>query len=284
MLENFTLHILNSSILVAFKKLWKLVAIVVNASLFWTGATFVCTAVFPLIIIFSKNKTQKNRWARLCIQYTFKVFLWSLELWQVIKIKKTGLEKLSDMRGHYLICNHPTLIDTVIIMAHFKDIQCIVKGELWSHPILGMIVRTAGYIPNNAPPEEFLKICQQQLDNGFNILIFPEGTRTRHGSPLTLKRGLSNLALATNHNIQALTLSINNPLLTKEVLWYTIPDSRSHIDLTFGKLFLLDECKQELPRPIRARALTKSIQNYYNGFLGYEWLRFRDKKSHYYIA
>ena len=252
-----------------FKKIWQLFAVILNALFFWTGATFVCIIIFPLIVILSRNQTQKNRWARFCIQYTFKAFLYSLEVWQVIKVTKIGLEKLANMRGNYLICNHPTLLDTIIIMAHFQNIQCIVKGKLWSHPILGFIVRTAGYIPNSAPPEEFLKVCQQQLDNGFNILIFPEGTRTSHGSPLSLKRGLSNLSLATNHNIQALTLSVDYPLLTKEILWYNVSGRRSQIRLNCGRAFLLEECKQGLPRSIRARALTKSIQNYYNNFLGY---------------
>ncbi|HBN22601.1 MAG TPA: hypothetical protein DD412_05125 [Holosporales bacterium] len=250
--------------------LWRLLGVMVNATFFWSGGLFLCTIVFPIITLTTKSQERKHKRARFCIQHTFQLFLWSLSLWGVLKIQKKELRRLQNQKGTLLICNHPSLLDTVLIMGHFKNIQCIVKGELWTHPILGGIVRTAGYIPNNMEPEAFLELCRDQLSRGENILIFPEGTRTKINKPLHLKRGLSNLALATQANIQTLTLSCSPPALTKEDKWYKLPSRRVLFQLSSGPLFVTKDYKADAPRSLRARALTQEVQSYYNRYLGYE--------------
>lgn len=250
--------------------LWRLLGVIVNATFFWSGGLFLCTIVFPIIALTAPSQDKKHKRARFCIQHTFRLFLWSMRLWGVLKIQKRDLESLQGQKGTLLICNHPSLLGTVLIMAHFKNIQCIVKGALWSHPILGGIVKTAGYIPNNMEPEAFLEVCQEQLSQGENILIFPEGTRTKIDQPLHLKRGLSNLALATHANIQALTLSCTPPALTKEDKWYILPSRRVLFHLSSGPLFITEDYKADAARSLRARALTKEVQSYYNRYLGYE--------------
>jgi len=250
--------------------LWRLVGVIVNATFFWSGGLFLCTIIFPLIALTARSQEKKHKRARFCIQHTFQLFLWFLSLWGVLKIRKKGLEPLKHQKGVLLICNHPSLLDTVLIMAHFKNIQCIVKGELWSHPIFGIIVRTAGYIPNNMDPKAFLALCQKQLSQHENILIFPEGTRTQTNKPLRLKRGLSNLALVTQANVQMLTLSCSSPILTKEDKWYTLPSERVLFLLGSGPLLITKDYKADAPRSLRARALTREVQSYYNRYLGYE--------------
>lgn len=259
-----------SYIITKFGIFWRLLGVIVNATLFWSGGFLLCAIVFPLISLTTQSKDKKHSRARFCIQHTFKLFLWSMSLWGIIKIKKHNLEQLEDQKGVLFICNHPGLLDTVLIMAHFKNIQCIVKGSLWSHPILGGIVRTAGYISNEMNPEVFLELCQRQLSKGENILIFPEGTRTKTNTPIHLKRGLSNLALATKANIQALTLFCNPPTLAKDEKWYKPPSRRVLFQLSAGPLFVTEDYKAEAPRSIRTRVLTQEIQNYYNRCLGYE--------------
>ncbi len=241
-----------------------------SGSLFWSGGTLLCFIIFPVLRFVSPTKDICHQRARFFNHYTFKIFLWFGCLWGIIKLQKTNLEKLKDQRGVLLICNHPSLVDTVIIMAHFKRIQCIVKGDLWTHPILGGIVRTAGYIPNDLSPDLFLKTCKEELQKGENILIFPEGTRTVAGKPLKLKRGLSNLSIETNANIQALTLSCSSPTLTKEAKWYILPQKQTIFHLKAGCLFEIGNYKPDVPRSLRSRALTKDIQDYYNRYLGYD--------------
>ncbi len=250
--------------------IWRLLGFVISGSLFWTGGTILCLIIFPLLYIISPTKEIRHRRARFFNQHTFRLFLWFLELWRNIKINKIDLDKLKGQKGVLLICNHPGLLDTVLIMSHFKNIQCIVKGKLWSHPILGGIVKASGYIPNNMESTLFLETCQTQLEKGENILIFPEGTRTTAGEPMKLKRGLSNLAIATNVDTQALILSCTPPALTKSSRWYNFPQERIIFCLKAGQLFETKNYEPESPRSLRSRALTRDIQAYYNRYLGHE--------------
>jgi 1-acyl-sn-glycerol-3-phosphate acyltransferase len=237
---------------------------------FGMGGLALCLVVFPLIILFSKDETQSRDMVRSVIRYVFRAFLSMLEAFGVIKVNIHMLESIRSKQGCLVICNHPTLIDVVIIMAHLRNIQCVVKKELWSSIILGGVVRAAGYIRNDTDPEIFLEQCRAQLAAGENIIIFPEGTRSRPGEPLTLHRGVGNLALAAEADIQTLILDCNPVMLTKGSKWHQIPPKRAEFNLRVGKFIPISNYLSEDPRSIRVRALMRDISNYYNRHLGYE--------------
>ncbi len=252
------------------KYIKRLVATILGFALFGFGGLAICLTVFPVIIMFSKTKEIRRNRVRTVIRHTFKIFLKFLEVLGLIKVSAHNIETLDDLKGCLVICNHPSLIDVVIIMAHVQNIQCVVKKELWSHPILGGIVRAAGYIRNDIAPELFLEDCKSQLKRGENIIIFPEGTRSKPGQPITLLRGLGNLALEACVDIQSLTMDCYPVFLNKGQKWYKIPSKKAVFDLRVGKIFPISNYLGEAPRSIRVRALMRDIQQYYNRYLGYE--------------
>lgn len=239
-------------------------------SLFGLGGILLSLTLFHLVILLTKGKQKRRQRIRAIIHYTFKVFLHILEFFGVLKLNVHSVDSLNKQRGHLIICNHPCLLDVVIIMSQLKDVQCVVKNQLWRNPFLGGVVRAAGYIRNDLPPEEFLTLCKEQLTQGENIIIFPEGTRTTPGKPVELRRGLGNLALAANADIQALLMTCQPQFLTKEQKWYDIPPQRAIIDLKIGSYFSIKSYQTEAPRSLRVRALMRDIQQYYNRNLGYE--------------
>lgn len=239
-------------------------------SLFGTGGILLCLTLIPFIYLISKDKTQGSRRVRLIIGYVFKIYLKILEIFGVLKIDSEALGDIRHKKGVLVICNHPSLLDVVIIMAHLKDIQCVVKSKLWKHPLIGGTVRAAGYIRNDLDPENFLDACQQNLAQGNNIIIFPEGTRSTPGEPIKLQRGMGNLALAASADIQALTLMCTPTSLTKGEKWYKIPEKKVVFTLRIGQYFSIASYQGDQPRSIRVRSLMRDIQHYYNRHLGYE--------------
>lgn len=188
----------------------------------------------------------------------------------VIDVKTSALRELHDLRGVLIICNHPSLLDVVVVIAHLGNLQCIVKKELWKNPFLGGVVRAAGYIRNDLDPEKFYKDCKEQLERGENILIFPEGTRSKPGVPIKLHRSLANLAFAAQADIQILTMDCRPVTLVKGEKWYQIPRSQPVYHLQGGKFIRCRDFQNHLPRSLRVRALTRDIQNFYNRYLGHE--------------
>ncbi|MBP9691794.1 MAG: 1-acyl-sn-glycerol-3-phosphate acyltransferase [Alphaproteobacteria bacterium] len=248
----------------------RLLGTALGFSLIGVGGSILCLTLFPLITVLSRDDRQRHNRVRFIIRCAFKFYLKTLEFLGVIKLKASVSEDAQKIKGALIICNHPTLLDVVIIIAHLKNIQCVVKNALWKNPFLGGVVRAAGYIRNDLDPEEFYKNCKNQLDQGENILIFPEGTRSTPGKPIKLHRSLGNLAIAASVNIQALTLRCTPVTLIKGEKWYHIPISCPVFHLNAGRFFDCASYRQDLPRSLHVRALVRDIQHYYNRYLGYE--------------
>lgn len=248
----------------------RMLGTILGFSLFGLGGILLCFTFFHVIILCTRNQQLRRQRIRSVIQHTFKIFLRLIEFLGVLKLNVHEMDSLSARKGCLIICNHPCLLDVVIIMSQLKNVQCVVKNQLWKNPFIGGVVRAAGYIRNDLPPEEFLKICQTQLKEGQNIIIFPEGTRTTPGQPIEMRRGLGNLALAAEADIQALMMTCYPTFLTKGQKWYNIPSQRAMIDLKVGSYFPIKSYQTEAPRSLRVRALMRDIQQYYNRNLGYE--------------
>lgn len=230
----------------------------------------VCLLVLPSITLISKNREQRISRVRVVIRRSFQLQLKILELLGAIQINTTGLDKLLALKGWLVICNHPGLLDVLVIMSRLENIQCVVKNKLWANPIVGGVVRAAGYIRNDMNPATFLDRCKQQLAQGENILIFPEGTRSTPGKSIKVLRGLGNLALAAHANIQTLTLECRPAILTKGRPWYCVSPGPAIFILQPGKQFLHADYDNEQPRSIRVRTLMRDIQHYYDEQLTHE--------------
>ena len=71
------------------------------------------------------------------------------------------------------------------------------------------------YIPNNAELDEFKEICKEALNDGYNIIIFPTGTRTIEGEDLKIHKGAAALQIDTGADIVPVTIKCDYPFLQK---------------------------------------------------------------------
>lgn len=109
-------------------------------------------------------------------------------------IKVTGMENLGDIKKPILfICNHLSNSDALVLMKVFKDYDLtFVAGEkLSQNPLTNLgisIAKTITIKPNTADKDALASIIKA-LRAGNNILIFPEGTRSRTASLIEGKKG-----------------------------------------------------------------------------------------------
>lgn len=137
-----------------------------------------------------------------------------------------GLDTLRADRGVVMVANHPTLLDYVLLAAYVPDLDCIVKSALLKNPFLSGVVKSADYLINSDDPELLMKACQERLDAGGVILIFPEGTRTRRHTPVKLQRGAANIALRCQSNLRLVKIWCVPPVVLKEQRWYQAPKAK----------------------------------------------------------
>jgi 1-acyl-sn-glycerol-3-phosphate acyltransferase len=120
-------------------------------------------------------------------------------------IKVLGKDKLKNAKRPIIfVCNHLSNSDGLVLDRVLKeeDVTFIAGVKLSNDPItnIGMnVVKTISIKPNSADKEALTKVIKTVRD-GQNILIFPEGTRSRTGSMIEGKKGvllIARLAKAT---------------------------------------------------------------------------------------
>ena len=71
------------------------------------------------------------------------------------------------------------------------------------------------YIINDVEPEIFQKNALEALNEGYNIVIFPTGTRTLPGEDIKIHKGAAQLAIISGANIVPINIKTDFPFLRK---------------------------------------------------------------------
>ncbi|MEQ1635328.1 MAG: lysophospholipid acyltransferase family protein [Methylococcales bacterium] len=125
-----------------------------------------------------------TRYAHPCgkyiIQQALKLFIAYFKVARLLILDDDDLKQLAQTPGAMIIApNHLALWDAVFIIAQIPEITCIMKGAILRNPILGGGARLAGYIPNDSTRQMLLS-ATHRAKKGAKLLVFPEGTRTKH--------------------------------------------------------------------------------------------------------
>ena len=76
-------------------------------------------------------------------------------------------------------------------------------------------------------PEDFMNQATKDLIDGYNIIIFPEGTRTIKNKPVHLHRGFAHLQIHSGHDIQPIHIQNKPHILGKNSPWWDVGDKTS---------------------------------------------------------
>jgi len=79
-----------------------------------------------------------------------------------------------------------------------RKLIIITKDWVWNNPIFALVIRYADYINISKGYEKALPEIRKKADEGFSILVFPEGTRTQYGSIKRFHKGAFYIAEKLN--------------------------------------------------------------------------------------
>ena len=104
-----------------------------------------------------------------------------------VELTVTGKENIPEKDGLLLVSNHQGLFDVVALVTAWDKILCAVyKIELKDVPLVKQIAAsTKSYAMDREDVRQSLTViqgCTEQLKAGRNVLIFPEGTRSKKGN------------------------------------------------------------------------------------------------------
>lgn len=189
--------------------------------------------------------------------------------WAFLHLKMCGIRVL--IRGkenilkppYIIMCNHQSALDIFVLYLSMPFLfKWIAKRQLFSIPVVGWIMKRADYISiDRESPREGLKAINdaaQKIRKGLNILIFPEGTRSKDGKLLPFKKGVFSLALRAGVPVIPVGINGTGKLQPKESL---MPGEKGVIYVNIGKPILIrgDRSSDKARIMIEARASIEEL-------------------------
>ncbi len=104
-----------------------------------------------------------------------------------IKVTVKGLENLPKQNGYIVAAKHQSAMETVLFHALVPNTVYILKKSLIFIPIVGWLFLKTGCIAIDRKAgmksmHQLMSDACQRLQDKYNVIIFPEGTRTQPGT------------------------------------------------------------------------------------------------------
>ena len=206
---------------------WRLFGTGFSFGSFGIGGLLLGLLLFPAIHLVSPGRDVARRRCQYCVHLSFRLFIRMMKTLGVLSYEISGREKLANPGVNLIVANHPSLIDIVFIVSMLPEALCVVKKAAWSNPFMAGVMWATGYIPND-DPNVFIAECARRLHEGKRLVVFPEGTRTKPGLPMKLKRGAASIIVCSEQPFLPVTITCKPTTLTKAEKWYQIPQRRVH--------------------------------------------------------
>lgn len=191
---------------------------------------------------------------RRVITWGFRAYLGILKTLCACRLDLSAIDVLSKQGPMVIVANHPSLLDAVLITSRLPNAVCVMKSSLMDNLLFGAAARLAGYVRNDVPLTMILQ-STEVLTQGGQVVIFPEGTRTRNFpiEPLLPVVGL--MAQRCGVPIQSLLIEFSSPYLGKNWPLWRQPSLPLNISIRLGRRF---------DPPTNARAFTQSLQTHFH--------------------
>jgi 1-acyl-sn-glycerol-3-phosphate acyltransferase len=212
--------------------------------LYWgIGGLLVTLIGGPLHLILPKPLGV--RFGRRLMQILFRQFVGYLRLTGLVRADLSALDSLAKLNHPVIVApNHTSLWDAVFIIARLPQAICVMKKSILCNPFLGGGARLAGYIPNGTTTR-MIRDAADALSHGGQLLLFPEGTRTRPDARWInpLKGGCALIAARAQVPVHPVFIRSNTRFLQKGWPLWKPPVFPIHISIETGPaLNLLPAC------------------------------------------
>ncbi|MBN2523636.1 MAG: MMPL family transporter [Bacteroidales bacterium] len=158
------------------------------------------TGCIPLIAILPVKKASKQFITRYIGHKYIKTLV---VLHPKVRLVKEGIDPTTFRTPSVLISNHQSMSDILLFLALSPNIIMLTKDWVWNNPVFGGLVRYCGHIRISKGYDKALADIKRQVENGYSILVFPEGSRSKDGRIGRFHKGGFYIAQKLNLPVQS---------------------------------------------------------------------------------
>jgi len=122
------------------------------------------------------------------------------------KKKIINSEKLNFDKPSIIVANHSSFLDILLMIMLNPKVIIMVKKWVYNSPVFGLFIRYSGYLFIAEGTEYNMELIQSRVNDGYSIMIFPEGTRSTDGQIKRFHKGAFYLAQELKLDIQPILI------------------------------------------------------------------------------
>jgi 1-acyl-sn-glycerol-3-phosphate acyltransferase len=197
-------------------------------SLAWN---LVALLLYPLL-----PRRQGLRLGRAAVAWVYG-FFWRLAGFTgLLSMDASALDPFRNEAGLIVVANHPSMLDALMLVARLPRSACVMKGSLMRNVFLGPGARLARYICNDSP-RGLIRQAVNDLKQGGQLVLFPEGTRTTRPPINPFRPGVTLIAKLADVPIQAVFIDTDSPYLGKGWPLWRLPPLPIVFSVRLGRRF-----------------------------------------------
>lgn len=173
------------------------------------GWNMIATLLYPVL-----PREHGLRIGRATISRVYRAYWRTARGLGLMKMDARALDTLRDVPGLVVVANHPSMLDALILVARLPRSACVMKASLMRNVFLGPGARLARYIRNDSP-RSMIKVAVEDLKQGGQLVLFPEGTRTSQDPINPFRPGFTLIAKLADAPIQTVFIDTDSPYLSK---------------------------------------------------------------------
>jgi 1-acyl-sn-glycerol-3-phosphate acyltransferase len=166
--------------------LLELIFSILAFSIFFVGC-MICTLLTGVVMLipFWDQKSKKH-----FVHRAIQFFTWFLIQFMVfLKKRYYHRDRLDFDKPSIIIANHTSFLDILYLAMQHSKLIFLVGPWVYNSPIFGRFIRFADYIPAFEPIDQSLEKLRSLTNDGYSIVIFPEGHRSEDGKMTRFHKG-----------------------------------------------------------------------------------------------
>ena len=165
-----------------------------------------CTIIFVVLMLFKLIPFGQKQ-LKYTMHHILRAFTWA-QVYVMLNVRKKVIDRhnLSFDKPALIIANHQSFIDILAMIMLHPRVVIMTNRWVYNSPFFGAAVRYADYLPASDGYENMLPRIQQLVDDGYSIMIFPEGTRSKTEEIGRFHKGAFFLAQELKLDVQPIVL------------------------------------------------------------------------------